>query len=132
MSPIPNPLIKPLGWQMTPPAPGTIQNIGPDPISLAASAAVHKAEVEALKVLEDELKSQTITIPGIAPLPDITIPLYDTAQKIIKKEVVAPNIKNHPMVKGAVEIIKKLKEAKKKKPSIGSQFKKALLIYYYS
>jgi hypothetical protein len=126
MSPIPNPLLKPLGWQMTPPAPGTIQNIGPDPISLAASAALHKAEVEALKALEDELKKQTITLPAIPPLPDITIPVYETAQKIINKEVVTPDVKNHPVIKGAVEIIKKLKEAKKKKPSIGSQFKKAL------
>ena len=126
MSPLPNPLIKPMGWASTPPAPGAIQNIGPNPIALAASAAIHKAEVEALKVLEDELKKQTVTIPAVGPLPAITIPLYETAEKIIKKEVVAPDIKNHPMVKGAVEIIKKLKEAKKKKPSIGKQIKKAL------
>jgi hypothetical protein len=126
MSPLPNPLIKPLGWPTTPPAPGTIQNIGPDPISLAATAALHKAEVEILKALEDELKKQTITLPAIAPLPSITIPVYETAQKIINKEAVAPDIKNHPVVKGAVEIIKKLKEAKKKKPAIGKQIKKAL------
>jgi len=126
MSPLPNPLIKPLGWASTPPAPGTIQNIGPDPISLATSAALHKAEVEALKALEDELKKQTVTLPSIPPLPEITIPVYETAQKIINKEIVAPNIKNHPVVKGAVEIIKKLKEAKKKKPAIGKQIKKAL------
>ena len=126
MSPLPNPLIKPAGWVSTPPAPGTIQNIGPDPISLAASAALHKAEVEALKALEDELKKQTVTLPAIPPLPEITIPVYETAQKIINKEVVKPDIKNHPLIKGAVEIIKKLKEAKKKKPSIGKQFKKAL------
>ena len=126
MSPIPNPLIKPLGWPTTPPAPGAIQNIGPNPISLAASAALHKAEVEALKILEDELKKQTITLPSIPPLPPITIPVYETAQKIINKEVVAPDIKNNPIVKGAVEIIKKLKEAKKKKPAIGKQIKKAL------
>jgi len=126
MSPLPNPLIKPLGWPSTPPAPGAIQNIGPDPISLAATAALHKAEVEALKVLEDELKKQTITLPAIPPLPSITIPVYETAQKIINKEVVAPDVRNHPVVKGAVEIIKKLKEAKKKKPAIGKQIKKAL------
>ena len=126
MAPLPNPLIKPLGWPSTPPAPGAIQNIGPDPISLTATAALHKAEVEALKALEDELKKQTITIPGIGPLPSITIPVYETAQKIINKEAVAPDIKNHPVVKGAVEIIKKLKEAKKKKPAIGKQIKKAL------
>ena len=126
MSPLPNPLIKPLGWPSTPPAPGTIQNIGPDPISLAATAAAHKVEVEALKILEDELKKQTITLPVVPPLPAISIPVYETAQKIINKEEVAPEIKNHPIVKGAIEIIKKLKEAKKKKPAIGKQIKKAL------
>lgn len=126
MSPLPNPLIKPLGWPSTPPAPGAIQNIGPDPITLAATAAAHKAEVEALKILEDELKKQTITLPSVPPLPPITIPVYETAMKIINKEVVAPDIKNHPIVKGAVEIIKKLKEAKKKKAAIGKQIKKAL------
>jgi hypothetical protein len=126
MAPLPNPLVKPLGWKSTPPAPGAIQNIGPEPITLAATAALHKAEVEVLKALEDELKKQTITLPAIPPLPDITIPVYETAQKIINKEVVAPDIKNHPIVKGAVEIIKKLKEAKKKKAAIGKQIKKAL------
>jgi hypothetical protein len=126
MAPLPNPLIKPLGWPSTPPAPGTIQNIGPDPISLTATAAAHKIEVEALKILEDELKKQTITLPAVPPLPAISIPVYETAQKIINKEEVAPEIKNHPVVKGAIEIIKKLKEAKKKKPAIGKQIKKAL------
>jgi hypothetical protein len=130
MSPLPNPLVKPLGWPSTPPAPGTIQNIGPEPITLAASTAAHKAEVEALKILEDELKKQTITLPSIPPLPPITIPVYETAQKIINKEVVAPDIKNHPIVKGAVEIIKKLKEAKKKKAAIGKQIKKSLKIEF--
>jgi hypothetical protein len=126
MSPLPNPLIKPLGWPSTPPAPGTIQNIGPDPITLSATTAAHKAEVEALKLLEDELKKQIITLPSVPPLPPITIPVYETALKIINKEVVAPDIKNNPIVKSAVEIIKKLKEAKKKKSAIGKQIKKAL------
>lgn len=130
MSPLPNPLVKPLGWPSTPPAPGAIQNIGPDPITLASTTAAHKAEVEALKILEDELKKQTITIPGIPPLPPITIPVYETAQKIINKEEVAPDIKNNPIVKGAVEIIKKLKEAKKKKAAIGKQIKKSLKIEF--
>ena len=126
MAPLPNPLLKPAGWPSTPPAPGTIQNIGPSPISLTISAAKNKAEVEALKILEEELKKQSVTIPGIPPLPPITIPLYETAMKIINKEVVAPNIKNNPIVKSAIQIIKKLKEAKKKKPAIGTQIKKAL------
>ena len=126
MSPLPNPLLKPLGWMSTPPAPGTIMNIGPEPITLSLSAAVHKALVETLKKLEDELKSKTITIPGITPIPDITVNVYDTVQKIIKKEPIDTKIKNHPIIKQAVEISKKLKEAKKKKPAIGVQIKKAL------
>ena len=126
MSPLPNPLLKPLGWMSTPPAPGTIMNIGPEPITLSLSAAVHKALVETLKKLEDELKSKTITIPGIAPIPDITVNVYDTVQKIMKKEPIDTKIKNHPIIKQAVEISKKLKEAKKKKPAIGAQIKKAL------
>jgi hypothetical protein len=99
MAPIPNPLLKPGGWPSTPPAPGTIQNLGPEPITMAASAAAHKVEVEALKALEDEIKKQTITIPGIAPLPDITINVYETVQKILKKEPVDNEIKNHPLKK---------------------------------
>ena len=92
MSPLPNPLIKPLGWPSTPPAPGTIQNIGPDPISLAATTAAHKAEVEALKAIEDELKKQTIKIPipNNLILPEVTIPLYETALKLINKESASP------------------------------------------
>jgi hypothetical protein len=126
MSPLPNPILKPLGWPSTPPAPGTIQNIGPSPISLAASAAKNKAEVKALKLLEDELKKQIVTLPAVEPLPPITIPVYETALKILNNKAVAPNIKNHPVVKAAVDILKKLKEAKKKKPSIGSQIKKSI------
>jgi len=126
MAPIPNPLLKPGGWPSTPPAPGTIQNLGPEPITMAASAAAHKVEVEALKALEDEIKKQTITIPGIAPLPDITINVYETVQKILKKEPVDNEIKNHPLIKTAKEILFKLKEAKKKKPAAGKQLKKAI------
>ena len=76
--------------------------------------------------MEDELKSKTVTIPGIAPIPDITVNVYDTVQKIMKKEPIDTKIKNHPIIKQAVEISKKLKEAKKKKPAIGAQIKKAL------
>jgi hypothetical protein len=82
--------------------------------------------VEVLKSLEDEIKKQTITISSIPPIPDITINVYETVQKILKKEPVDNKIKNHPVVKQAVEVVKKLKEAKKKKPAIGAQIKKAL------
>jgi hypothetical protein len=126
MAPIPNPLLNPGGWPSTPPAPGTIANIGPDPISMITSAAINKAEVEVMKALVDELKKQTITIPGIPPLPDITIPVYETVEKILKKEPVDKKIKNHPVIKAAKEIIFKFNEAKKKKPSIGKQIKKAI------
>jgi hypothetical protein len=121
MAPIPNPLLKPLGWPSTPPAPGTIQNLGPNPISLAVSAAIHKALKEALKDLEDEIKSLTIEIKEIG-----TIPVYDTIIKILKKEISNPLILTHPIIKQAREVIEKLREAKKKKASIGSQIKKAL------
>lgn len=121
MSPIPNPLLKPGGWPSTLPAPGAIMNIGPNPIMLAASAAKNKAEVEALKSLEDALKSVTITIP---PFGELNV--YETIQKILKKEPLDFKISNHPAVKAGNAIFQKSKTAKKKKPSIGSQMKKAI------
>jgi len=121
MAPIPNPLLKPMGWPSTPPAPGTIQNIGPNPISLATSAAIHKALNDTLKKIVDSLKEKTINIP---PIGEVNI--YDTVIKIIKKEPVDSKIKNHPIIKEAVAVYKKWLEAKKKKPSIGSQIKKAI------
>lgn len=126
MAPIPNPLLRPIGWQSTPPAPGTIMNIGPSPISLAISAAKHKAEVEVLKALEDTLKSKTIDIPLPLPAPSLSVNVYDTIQKILNKEQLAPEVKNHPAILVGKEIVAKLKEAKKKKPSIGSQFKPSI------
>lgn len=130
MAPFPNPLLKPGGWPTTVPAPGTIQNIGPNPTALAVSAAKNKAKVEALQQLEDALKDQTITLPAIPPLPPITIPVYKTAMDIINKKKPEPNgdVKNHPVIKNAISVIKKVKEAKKKKPSTGSQIKKAIKI----
>lgn len=121
MAPIPNPLLKPAGWQSTPPAPGTIMNIGPNPMMLTASTALHKAEVEAMKVLEDKLKEQTINIP---PLGEVNV--YETVQKIINKEPIDSKIANHPAIKAGRNVLQKSKQAKKKKPSIGSQLKKAI------
>jgi hypothetical protein len=121
MAPIPNPLLKPAGWQSTPPAPGAIMNIGPNPIMLASSAALHKAEVEATKALEDKLKEQTIDIPNIG-----SVNVYDTLQKLLKKEPVDSKIANHPAVKLGKSVMQRAKQAKKKKPSIGSQLKKAI------
>jgi hypothetical protein len=121
MAPIPNPLLKPVGWQSTPPAPGAIMNIGPNPIMLAKSAALHKAEVEVLKALEDKLKEQTINIP---PIGEVNV--YAALQQILKKEPVDDAIKNHPAIKAGRTIVERLKNAKKKKPSIGSQLKKAI------
>jgi hypothetical protein len=121
MAPIPNPLLKPAGWQSTPPAPGTIMNIGPNPIMLVTSAALQKAEVEATKALEDKLKEQTIDIPKIGK-----VNVYETIQKIIKKEPLDNTIKNHPAIKAGRTVVEKAKQAKKKKPSIGSQLKKAI------
>jgi hypothetical protein len=120
MSPFPNPLLRPLGWQSTPPAPGTLMNIGPDPISLAKSVAINKALKEAAKLLVDELKKQTIEIGGII------INVYDTIIKLLNKEVVANEIKNHPAIITGKAIVEKYNEIKKKKPSIGSQFKPSI------
>lgn len=121
MAPIPNPLLKPAGWPSTPPAPETIMNIGPDPVSLGISAAIIKALKEALKKVVEELKGQTVNIP---PIGEVNV--YDTVIKIIKKESVDDRIKNHPIIKQAVQSYKKYQEAKKKKPSIGKQVKKAI------
>lgn len=121
MAPIPNPLMKPAGWQSTPPAPGAIMNIGPNPMMLAASAALNKAEVEATKALEDKLKEQTINIPNIGE-----VNVYDTLQKILKKEPVDSKISNHPAIKAGKSVMEKAKQAKKKKPSIGKQMKKSV------
>ena len=93
MAPIPNPLLKPAGWVMTPPAPGTISNIGPSPIVMAVTAAKNKAEKKILQVLEDELKKQIVTIPGIGGLPDIEVPVYETAIKIINNQSGVPTDK---------------------------------------
>jgi hypothetical protein len=121
MAPIPNPLLKPAGWPSTPPAPGAVTNIGPNPIMLVISAALHKAEVEATKALEDKLKNQTINVPGIGQLN-----VYETIEKIIKKEPIDAKIINHPLIRTGRSIVEKAKQAKKKKPSIGAQLKKPI------
>jgi hypothetical protein len=121
MAPIPNPLLKPLGWPSTPPAPGTIQNIGPNPISLISSAAIIKGLKDAAKQLVDDLKNQTILIEGIG-----TLNLYETILKVIKKQPLDSKIKNHPLVVSGKKIILDYEEIKKKLPSIGSQLKKAI------
>jgi hypothetical protein len=120
MAPIPNPLLKPLGWQMTPPAPGAIMNIGPNPISMAASVAIHKALKEAIQALIDELKKETIEVGGII------VNVYETIIKILKREAVSDEIKKHPAIKAGRELISQYNEIKKKKPSIGSQIKAAI------
>ena len=120
MAPIPNPLLRPLGWQSTPPAPGAVMNIGPNPITLAASVAINKALKEAAQAFVDELKKQTIEIGGIF------INVYDTIIKILKKEPVADDIKNHPAIVAGKAVVEQYNEIKKKKPSIGSQFKMAI------
>ncbi len=121
MAPIPNPLLKPTGWQSTPPAPGAIMNIGPNPMMLASSAALHKAEVEATKALEDKLKEQTIDIPNVG-----SVNVYDTLQKLLKKEPTDSKVANHPAIKLGKNVMERAKQAKKKKPSTGSQLKKAI------
>jgi hypothetical protein len=95
-------------------------NIGPNPIKLATSAAINKALKEAAQLLVDELKKQTIEIGGIF------INVYDTIVKILKKEIVSDEIKNHPAIITGKAVVEKYDEIKKKKPSIGSQFKPSI------
>ena len=121
MAPLPNPLLRPGGWQSTPPAPGTIMNIGPEPMKLISSAAVNKTLKEAAKQLVDDLKSVTILIEGIGE-----INVYETVLKIIKKEKVDSKIKNHPIIIAGKKVVLNYQEIKKKLPSIGSQIKKAI------
>lgn len=121
MAPFPNPLMKPAGWQGTPPAPGAVMNIGPNPISLAASAAKHAALVAAISALEDQLKGTTVDIPGLGPTD-----IYQTATDILKNKPVDEKVKKHPAILAAKEIIRMVKDAKSKKPSIGSQMKKSI------
>jgi hypothetical protein len=121
MAPMPNPLLRPLGWPMTPPAPGTIMNIGPSPISLAQSALKQTAIKAALKALVDALKEQTVNIP---PIGDVNV--YDTIEKIRKGEPIEDAIKNHPAIKAAQSLYAKYEQAKKMKPGVGSQFKPAI------
>ncbi len=126
MAPIPNPLLRPGGWPTTPPAPGAVMNIGPNPIALALSVALHKALVEAAKGILDSFKSLTIEIPLPPPAPPLVVNVYETLEKILKKEPVPTEVLNHPAVQAAKEAKKAYDDAKKKKPSIGSQIKKAL------
>jgi hypothetical protein len=123
MAAFPNPLFRPLGWSSTPPAPGTIQNIGPDINTVSTSVAKNKALVEALKLLVEELKGKTLDFPGYGE-----INVYETAEKISNGEKIDDKVKKHPIVKAAVDLIKKLKEAKNKRPSTGSQIKKSIKI----
>jgi hypothetical protein len=105
---------------MTPPAPGAVMNIGPNPISLAASTAINKALKEAAQALVDELKNQTIEIGGVF------INVYETIVAILKNETVPNEVKNHPMILAGKAVVEKYNEIKKKKPSIGSQFKPSI------
>jgi hypothetical protein len=120
MAPFPNPLLRPLGWQSTPPAPGTLMNLGPNPISIATSAAINKGLKEAAQILVDELKKQTIEIGGVI------INVYDTIVKLLKNETVADEIKNHPSIVAGKIVVENYNEIKNKKPSIGSQFKPSI------
>jgi hypothetical protein len=120
MAPFPNPLLRPLGWQSTPPAPGTLMNLGPNPISISTSATINKGLKEAAQILVDELKKQTIEIGGVI------INVYDTIVKLLKNETVADEIKNHPSIVAGKIVVENYNEIKNKKPSIGSQFKPSI------
>mgnify|MGYP000390822627 CR=1 FL=1 len=79
-----------------------------------------KALKEAAQLLVDELKKQTIEVGGIV------INVYDTIIKLLKKEQLEDEIKNHPTIVAGKAVVEKYNEIKKKKPSIGSQFKPSI------
>jgi hypothetical protein len=144
-SPIPNPLLKPQGWAGTTSVdmPQCVI-LGPNFVAVASSAAKNKAKVEILKQLVDAFKSQTITITtpkdliekylkqtGVV-LPDtITINVYDAAVRLLKKQSaidepkeLSEKIEKLPIIKKIKDLLKKLKEARAKKASAGTQLKK--------
>lgn len=145
-SPIPNPLLRPQGWAGT--VSVDVPNaviVSPDFTIVSASAIKNQALKEILKQSVEKLKTQTVTIElpkklaeeylkkyGV-PLPmSITIGVYDTVIKLLKKENPFPEfgkevkdfINNYPAIQLAKKLIKKYNEAKKKKPSAGRQNKK--------
>jgi hypothetical protein len=95
-------------------------NIGPNPIILATSTAINKAAKEAAELLVNQLKEQPIEMNGIF------VNVYDTVTKLLKKEQVADDVKNHPAIITGKAVVEKYNEIKKKKPSIGSQFKPSI------
>jgi hypothetical protein len=113
LSPYPNPLVKPGGWQATPPAIGTVLNLGPEPIQTAASAAKIAAEKTATKIAIDELKKQKINIP---PLGEVNI--YDTVEKILAKKINDPQVLAHPAIYPAVLLVKLARETKIPSPNL--------------
>lgn len=123
MAPFPNPLIKPLGWIMTPPAPGAVTNIGPNPISLAQSAATNKilaaAGLAALKALE-QIEIDDPKCGKFKPV--------EAATKLLKGKPVPEHIAKLAVVLAAKEAIVLYKILKDRKPSVGMQFKPSIKI----
>jgi hypothetical protein len=123
MSPFPNPLIKPLGWVMTPPSPGAVMNISPNPISLAQSAATNKilaaAALVVLKALET-IELEDTECGKFKP--------FEVATKLSKGKKVPTHLAKLPAVIAAKEAISLYKVLKDRKPSIGPQFKPSIKI----
>lgn len=145
-SPIPNPLLKPQGWSGTTSV-DTPQCVilGPDFNKVAISASKNKIQKELLKKLVDELKKQTTDIKFSKDflksysekvgqiLPEsVSINVYDATIALLKNQNPIPNTKkevqdfvnNNRTIKLAKKLLKKYNEARKKKPSGGSQHKK--------
>jgi hypothetical protein len=121
MAPLPNPLLRPLGWASTPPAPGTILNIGPNPIIIAQSAAKQAALKAATEILVDKLKEQTANLPVLGE-----VNIYETIMMIREGKITDPKIKNHPALVAGRELIAKYEQIKKMKPGCGMQFKPSI------
>lgn len=123
MAPFPNPLIKPLGWIMTPPAPGAVMNIGPNPISLAQSAAINKALVLAATAVLKAMESIEIDDPKCGKFKPV-----EAATRIMKGKPVPNHIRKLPAVIAAKEAVGLVKILKDRKPTIGPQFKPSIKI----
>lgn len=121
MAPFPNPLIKPLGWIMTPPAPGAVTNIGPNPISLASSAARNAIILAAALAIEETLKNVEIETKDCGKIKP-----FEAALRLSKGKAVPPDIAKLPEVIAAKEVISLVKMVKSRRPSIGAQFKPSI------
>lgn len=144
-APIPNPLLKPGLWPTTIPAPGATTNIGPFPPQMIISMVRTAALIAIAKALVEAIKNKTVEIPmievipirlstkitkeGLPPPPQfpkivkVKVNLYETAMAALKGKPLPVQLRNHPIIAVAKELILTFQDLKRRKPSIGIQFK---------